>query len=849
MKILKELTYTKILRVILLIMFAALFFVGLAYTGINLNTSNEALILNGNNVLYMSFWILVLTAALKGLGILYDKFLYKIPAAAITGFFCLVMYAISAAWIFAANVYPTADAEILIEIAENINNHIQQPFAPNDYLTFFPYQLGFVTVLRMIHKVFGDGNFKAYQMVLAVSVIIIVASGSGIIKHIAPKDKASKLRFLYCIFMLFCLPLYFYTPMIYGDLLYAGLTMFSIYMVCECVNNPKIYKFIIIFCACGLNYLVKTNALIVTAAILIFLTIGLLKKEKRILSAILILVVLAGTFIPTAINNAIYKDYTNDDFDAIPMIATVGMGLSDTDGMPGWCNFYHQLVFVNNDNDAAITKLAVKSAIKTKMNQFADDPKYAVDFYYRKINYQWNTPTYSCLNMTNSYEPEGQSEFASKFYNEFDYLWKLGQYCKIFQLFVYGVIMLKIFFSIRKKQEEPLLSYLSLIYVFGSFLFSIIWEAKPRYVFPAYLCTIPFAVFCFDQLVEYYENAGIMRIREYLVSEKTEVVGNYVGLDLIKILMAVAVVAIHTLPHVTMIEAGKGHYIEGLIRPAVGFFFLAAGFLLGKKLLKCEAYSEKKKIILDYIKKIFILYVIWNVIYLPLAIYEYVQYNFDLKTAILYYLQGFLFTGEHYNSWILWYLLSSIFACLFMLLLIKINVKESTWIVLSVTAFLVSFFIDYLMSGAYAGKVYDVIRAIVINTIGKGRVLGGLCYIPLGVYFAKKKLSWKTGTLLLLIGYFLSFPAKFEDAPYLLESIGLLMIGVNLNLKGTRIWPFFRKLSTNIYFVHMWVFTVVCLLLYGGMNYGMVPFAYTLPISAVISVLMIFAGKKKWGRS
>lgn len=854
MKILKELTYTKILRVILLIMFAALFLVGVAYTGINFTTTAENLMLNANNVLYLSFWLLILITALRGLGILYDKVLYKIPAAVLTGIFCVIMYAISAIWIFAANVIPTADAEILIEVAENINNHIQQPFAPNDYLTFFPYQLGFVTVLRTINKVFGDGNFKAYQLVLAVSVVIIVASGSGLIKHIASKEKASKLRFLYCVFMLFCLPLYIYTPMIYGDLLYAGLTMFSIYMVMECISNPKIYKFVILFCACGLNYLVKTNALIAVAAIVIFLVFSLLDKEKRIRSLILILVVLAGTFIPTKINNMIYKDYTNNNFDAVPMIATVGMGLSDTDGMPGWCNFYHQLVFVNNEGDAEITKLAVKSAIKTKMKQFSDDPRYALDFYYRKINYQWNTPTYSCLNMTNSYDPEGQSAFATKVYTEFDYLWKLGQYCKIFQLFVYGAVMFYILFAAIRKQEEKLMVYLPLIYVLGSFLFSIIWEAKPRYVFPAYLCMIPFAIFGFDSLLERYKNAEVMRMGEYMAAKDSLLPsGKYNGLDLIKILMAVSVVAIHTLPHVTLIDAGKGHYIEGLIRPAVGFFFLAAGFLLGKKLLKAADYLEKKKILLGYIKKMFKLYVIWNVIYFPLAIYEYVKFNFSLKTAVLYYLQGFFFTGEHYNSWILWYLLSSIFACLFMLLLLKLNVKESTWIILSIAAFMVSFFIDYLVGGAYAGKVYDVIRAVVFNTIGKGRVLGGLCYMPLGVYLSKKKMSWKAGTVLVVIGYFLSFPGKFEDAPYLLESLGLLMIGVNLSLKDSKIWSFFRKLSTNIYFVHMWIFTIVCQIIYGEMNFGMIPFVYTLPITVLISALMIVVGdyiaKKKKRKS
>ncbi len=844
MNFLKDTTYAKIIRILLFIMFAGLFVVGIAYTGINLSIYDERVILVPNNPFYIFLMLLLSFSLFIGLSKLYDRFLSRFDIRIITGVTCALMYVISVLWIICAQNYPQSDAKFVLEFAERINTGVQEPFLEDSYMTYFPYQLGFVTVVRIMGKIFGDGNYRIFAIVLALDVVLITASGSGIIKHIVSEDKSSKVRFFYCVLMFLCLPLYFYTPMIYGDIPYAALSMFAIYLMFECISKPKLWKFILVFIVCGLNYLVKSYALITVVAMLIYLIVCLFDKDKRRSSLILMALIIAGTYLFTKLNYRIYRDYMQGGFDSVPFVATVAMGFNDDDGNAGWCNFYHQIKFVECDYDAEMTSEVSKADIRGVLGYMARHPLYTLDFYYRKINYQWNTPMYQSLNMICSHEAEGQPAFGKLMFESEKAWWNLAWITKIFQILIYGAVFGKLFLSVKKKENECLKLYAPMIVVFGNYLFSIIWEAKTRYVFPAYLMLIPFGAYCLYELCERCGALDFERIKEYLSNTNVQK-RKYPGIDLIKMIMAIAVVAIHTIPHVFLIDKyGSFTPVDGFINSAVGFFFLAAGFLLGRKLLTLNTYEEKKKVITDYIKKLFKLYMIWTIVYLPLAVYNYINNHYRPSVAIWDYIQGLIFTGEHFNSWILWYLLSSIVACFFVILMLKINVKESVWIICCVLIFLIGYFLDYMAEGNIGGPLADGIRIFLKYSFGNGRILRGVAILPLGVYLSKRKGSIKSGIVLLLIGYLFSLLGRFGDVPMFFESLGLLFIGINLKLPDSKIWPLLRRLSTHIYFVHLWVWTVVYMLLYNGKTFGPIPFICTVSVSVVLGLAIIFVSDR-----
>ena len=110
------------------------------------------------------------------------------------------------------------------------------------------------------------------------------------------------------------------------------------------------------------------------------------------------------------------------------------------------------------------------------------------------------------------------------------------------------------------------------------------------------------------------------------------------SLDFMKFLMAICVIAIHTHPleGITS-DAIKIIYSE-FVNLAVPFFFMSNGYLLFR-----NRNTNNKKEMLQSIKKFGIkmlkLYVIWNFIYLPFAVFGYLLSKESvIKSIILYIL-------------------------------------------------------------------------------------------------------------------------------------------------------------------------------------------------------------------
>ena len=60
----------------------------------------------------------------------------------------------------------------------------------------------------------------------------------------------------------------------------------------------------------------------------------------------------------------------------------------------------------------------------------------------------------------------------------------------IYQILVYGGVLFLL--AEKRRQWTTIENYILLICVFGGFLFSLMWEAKTRYVFPYFIAMIPY---------------------------------------------------------------------------------------------------------------------------------------------------------------------------------------------------------------------------------------------------------------------------------------------------------------------------------------------------------------------
>lgn len=121
------------------------------------------------------------------------------------------------------------------------------------------------------------------------------------------------------------------------------------------------------------------------------------------------------------------------------------------------------------------------------------------------------------------------------------------------------------------------------------------------------------------------------------------------NLDILKIVMAFLVIALHIFP-VSKVEGIEGlisyEIASGITRIAVPTFFLISGYFLRNK-LNDTAYLWK------YAKRILLLYVVWQLIYLPDLIRFYNLGWFSKTNMLLKLIYGY---------WHLWYLLASAIA-------------------------------------------------------------------------------------------------------------------------------------------------------------------------------------------
>lgn len=140
----------------------------------------------------------------------------------------------------------------------------------------------------------------------------------------------------------------------------------------------------------------------------------------------------------------------------------------------------------------------------------------------------------------------------------------------------------------------------------------------------------------------------------------------YESFDVLKFILSIFVIAIHTDPLQNFIGTLIYDFYQSLIYLAVPVFFIMTGFLIANKMsnLDFDNIHEDNHvaIIIGHIKKLLRLYITWSLIYLPLDIYFYFEFHKSFFYVVADYLRGLIFVGEHHKSWILWYLLSSIYA-------------------------------------------------------------------------------------------------------------------------------------------------------------------------------------------
>lgn len=357
------------------------------------------------------------------------------------------------------------------------------------YLYCYPHQLGLASWEALVLGICGADHYQAIQAANVLWAALCVYAGYRITRFLTDSARAAA---VYLLLMASCFQLFIYTAYIYNDVMALALCMTAIWQFLRWMRGEKKSGAVLTVLFTGAAVLIRNNSVVVMIAFLCVLGVKTLAKKRwqyLIWAAVLLLFCLGSG----AVLRQYYEQKADISFgESSPTILWITMAMQEGYMEAGWYNDYVTDVYndmYDYDADAAAEKGFADAA--ARIEEFLEEPLYALDFYSRKFTSQWTEPTYGCFIMTYATENE-RTPWAESLYTG----WPnriLQKYMDSFQLLIYGLTFLFLTERRRRDGTERLESYVLLIVVIGGVLFHQIWEAKSRYVFPYFIMMFPMA--------------------------------------------------------------------------------------------------------------------------------------------------------------------------------------------------------------------------------------------------------------------------------------------------------------------------------------------------------------------
>lgn len=324
---------------------------------------------------------------------------------------------------------------------------------------------------------------------------------------------------------------------------------------------------------------------------------------------------------------------------------------------------------------------------------------------------------------------------------------------------------------------------------------------------------------------------------------------NYCAIDLCKLIMSICVVAIHTQPLKNCNDSFVNEVCHYFVNLAVPFFFIASGFLLGKKLSQPYCSENNISAYKKYLFKNIRLFVTWTLIYLPLAIYYFCSVDASLLKSVCLYARNLIFMGEQYNSWHLWYLLSTIYTAIALLIFCKVKLTNKKLLVVSIFFLILSVSLSWFVGlESDLPQILEIFKNIIRLTIATGRIFRGAYFIPIGILISKIKVKKLYSGIVFLVTVILGIIIPFYPGKEFLlgvTALSLFMLVSTINIKPSPIYTYFRKMSTIIYFTHMYVWSFYYKIVYNEKTFGIDSFIATTLICVVVSLVYFILKERK----
>ena len=465
----RERVLTYLFNIACTVFFGLLFFYSLTSTGyVPLDLSTELISFRQDNILLNCIWLLAVFAGMGGLYVLVKKFEHRLNTRVIAIGTAISAMLISLYWIINANVAPEADQWNVSFYANVFNEGDFSGFEKGKYIATCPHQLGIVTLLRIVYGILGPDRFAGFRIISVISVGVIVYVGYELVRKFTRANAFAEI--VYLLLAVLCFPLHVYTLFIYGEVPSTAVLFIAAWLLVSCLERFHWGKVIGLVLCAGLSVQLRQNSLVVLLGFLVVLLVKAIQKfhwKQLVLMAAIPAGIIAGNMVI----KGIYSEHFKEDAVAIPNMLYITMGTNWEEANPGWFSGYNYDVFFENYCDPEASSQVAKEDLKAFIEYCLENPAYALEFYEQKFAAQWNEPMYQSLVMN----------------------------CKIVE--EQNPVMDSFYFVVNFKKKQGIEVHVLMVGIFGGFLFSLLWEAKTRYVFPYFVMMLPYAALGIEQMV------------------------------------------------------------------------------------------------------------------------------------------------------------------------------------------------------------------------------------------------------------------------------------------------------------------------------------------------------------
>lgn len=411
-----------------------------------------------------------------------------------------VVLVLGTVWIFATRLYPGSDPAKVYQVAMQWRRGDFSAYAEGGYLFRYPFQAGIILFYYLLSFLFGVDNYIGLQFINVIALAAIY----GLLVKLAALfwQEDEKLPSMVYAALILWVPLSFYVTYLYGILPGMALSLGAVYFAAKYLHTRR-YRYILPAALCmGLATVIKMNCLIYLVAIACFLLydavdIALLTKKELGKQWIVSLLCLALMGLGVAGCNGLCNRYVEhlsgyEAGEGAVMVSWVVMGLQETPLGPGGYSGYINEIFERYEYDTEKITEASIADIKKIMTRLLKDPlDEGLPFFARKNAFQWNDPTFICLDRTKGRKAAGSMPAFAHSLIEGKGSVALSVLLNYAQTLILSGFIL---YLILNRKSRNIFELMGAVVFLGGYLFHFFWESSASYTIPYFVIIIPYAV-------------------------------------------------------------------------------------------------------------------------------------------------------------------------------------------------------------------------------------------------------------------------------------------------------------------------------------------------------------------